>query len=173
MKDKSFIGFHGRAGSWLDAIGVYLRPITEQRFGQWGSQEPGNEWTYVPKGVISHMSITHDDAIYSISFTSQDDKGNVDHSKKFGSMTGDKSTEIDIDFKNEKLNNISGTVDRKSGYLVVTSLSFSTDKKTVFGPIGTARGTAFSLRVNNGFFTGFHGRSGYWLDAIGVVVKAT
>lgn len=62
--------------------------------GPWGCLEPQNKWTYEPKGVISHISITHDDAIYSIGFTSEDAKGNVEHSRKFGQTTGSESAEV-------------------------------------------------------------------------------
>lgn len=94
VADEGFTGFHGRSGSWLDAVGVYLQPKTKVCVGRWGSQDPGNEWSYVPKGAISHISITHDDAIYSISFTSQDEKGNLDHSKTFGAVNGSQSDEV-------------------------------------------------------------------------------
>lgn len=171
VNDHSFIGFHGRSSDWLDAIGVYLQPRTKIRVRQWGCQQLGNDWSYSPRGAISNMTITHDEVINTISFTSRDDKGNVHHSGNFGWTTGCNSDEINIDTKYEKLNNISGTFGLKIGYVVITSLSFSTDKNTLFGPFGSARGAAFSLPVKNGYLSGFYGRSGYWLDAIGVYVN--
>lgn len=53
--------------------------------GPWGARVPeARQWGYVPKGSISHISITYDEYVHSLSFTSKDENGNVDRSEKFG-----------------------------------------------------------------------------------------
>lgn len=54
------------------------------------------------------------------------------------------------------------------GSPVIRSLTFKTNKRT-FGPFGLDEGTPFSFRIENGqVVVGFKGRSGWFLDAIGL-----
>ena len=53
---------------------------------------------------------------------------------------------------------------------MITSLSFITNL-TTYGPFGTATGTSFSIPIEGSVVIGFHGRGGYFLDAIGIHVK--
>jgi len=56
--------------------------------------------------------------------------------------------------------------------VVVTSLTFRTDKGTTYGPYGKETGTPFSIQAAaNGCIVGFWGRSGWLLDAIGVYIR--
>lgn len=51
-------------------------------------------------------------------------------------------------------------------------MSLSTNQNKVFGPFGIANGASFSLLVSgHQGFSGFHGRAGSWLDAIGVYLE--
>ena len=52
---------------------------------------------------------------------------------------------------------------------MITSLSFTTNL-TTHGPFGTAPGEPFSIPIADGVVVGFHGRCGYYLDALGVFV---
>jgi hypothetical protein len=54
--------------------------------------------------------------------------------------------------------------------VVVTSLTFHTDKGETYGPYGEETGTPFSIPAANGCIVGFWGRSGWLLDAIGVYI---
>uniref|UniRef100_M8D5X2 Uncharacterized protein n=1 Tax=Aegilops tauschii TaxID=37682 RepID=M8D5X2_AEGTA len=55
--------------------------------------------------------------------------------------------------------------------VVVTSLTFRTDKGRTYGPYGKETGTPFSIPAANGCIVGFWGRSGWLLDAIGVYIR--
>lgn len=55
--------------------------------------------------------------------------------------------------------------------VVVTSLTFRTNKGRTYGPYGTQTGTPFSIPTANGCIVGFWGRSGWLLDAIGVYLR--
>ena len=52
---------------------------------------------------------------------------------------------------------------------MITSLSFITNL-TTYGPFGTAPGETFSIPIADSAVVGFHGRSGYYLDALGIFV---
>ena len=76
----------------------------------------------------------------------------------------------------EEINAISGTIGVSegtyAGYTIISSLSFVTNKKT-HGPYGRAKGTAFMVPWDKGTFAGFYGLAGYYIDGIGVYLKAT
>ena len=72
----------------------------------------------------------------------------------------------------EHLTAVEGTFGRCRSVpeVVVTSLTFRTDKGRTYGPYGEETGTPFSIPAANGCIVGFWGRSGWLLDAIGVYI---
>lgn len=56
------------------------------------------------------------------------------------------------------------------GVVCVRSLTFQSNRKT-YGPFGIEQGTYFSFPMTGGKIVGFHGRSGWYLDAIGIYLK--
>lgn len=56
------------------------------------------------------------------------------------------------------------------GSVFVRSLTFQSNKRT-YGPYGVQQGTYFTLPISSGKVVGFHGKSGWYLDAIGVYVE--
>ncbi|PWA42620.1 Mannose-binding lectin [Artemisia annua] len=76
----------------------------------------------------------------------------------------------------EEISGISGTVGvsrgKYAGYTIISSLSFITNKRT-HGPFGQARGTQFAVPWNKGSFAGFYGLAGYYIDGIGVYLRAS
>ena len=64
-----------------------------------------------------------------------------------------------------------GPIEENSGFEAIRSVSFYTNKRK-YGPFGTEIGTFFnSPAYTNAKVVGFHGRSGEYLDAIGVHVE--
>ncbi|KAK0599958.1 hypothetical protein LWI29_010192 [Acer saccharum] len=63
-----------------------------------------------------------------------------------------------------------GPIDGNCCFEVVRSVSFYTNKGK-YGPFGSEIGTFFNSPVSNAKVVGFHGRSGEYLDAIGVHVE--
>ena len=55
------------------------------------------------------------------------------------------------------------------GPIAIKSLTFHTTKKK-YGPFGEEQGTFFSSVLADGMIVGFHGRSGWYIDSIGVHV---
>ncbi|XP_028792466.1 mannose/glucose-specific lectin-like [Neltuma alba] len=165
------IGVHGRAGYYLDAIGinVKLRDIEENiSIGPWGGPG-GNPWSYTANEAINQIIIHVGLNIKSISF--RDTCGRF--SATFGGDnphdTGEKQI-VHIKWPCEHLISISGTYGNFASLTTITSLSFTTNLAT-YGPFGTTSGTSFAIPINNNTIIGFHGRAGGYLDSIGILVK--
>nr|4PIT_A Chain A, Ripening-associated protein [Musa acuminata]4PIT_B Chain B, Ripening-associated protein [Musa acuminata]4PIT_C Chain C, Ripening-associated protein [Musa acuminata]4PIT_D Chain D, Ripening-associated protein [Musa acuminata] len=70
----------------------------------------------------------------------------------------------------EYLVGMAGEVANYTGAVVLGKLGFSTNKKA-YGPFGNTGGTPFSLPIAAGKISGFFGRGGKFLDAIGVYLE--
>ncbi|KAK9279792.1 hypothetical protein L1049_013474 [Liquidambar formosana] len=187
MKGGGIIGFHGRAGQFFDAIGVYAKPISECQknekgedgclegcisMGPWGGPG-GSNFSFFVKGGIKQIVIAHGVVIDSIVFKCDNGDGVLEESNKFGGNGGGKTDKIDIAWPEEYLTSISGSYETfNSGSLVlVASLCFITNRAK-YGPFGIHRGTSFSsIPMEGGGIIGFHGRAGQFFDAIGVYTK--
>ncbi|CAA0813337.1 Jacalin-related lectin 3 [Striga hermonthica] len=99
-------------------------------------------------------------------------KGHADATaKRFGGKGGDKTEFLDIDYPNELVTGISGTVGHYgSSGNVVTSLEIITNR-CKYGPFGKQAGTHFSFHAENGVIIGFHGRADSFMNAIGVYLR--
>ena len=78
---------------------------------------------------------------------------------------------IKLNWPEEYLTKISGT--QKTLYekaYCIESLFFHTNLNK-YGPFGPTNGTPFELCMKDGVIVGFHGRSGVYINAIGVYVK--
>ncbi|OIT33046.1 agglutinin, partial [Nicotiana attenuata] len=138
----------------------------------WGGTN-GSEWNYKLKYPIKEILIAHGEVIDSIIFRTIGEEGII-NSPKFGGSGGDKRLEVTIEnAPREYLIGINGTLGHYAGNLVVKSLCFTTNLKT-YAPFGTkaSDGTKFSLVMKEGgAIVGFHGRSSWYLDAIGVYLQ--
>ncbi|XP_022008904.1 mannose/glucose-specific lectin isoform X1 [Helianthus annuus] len=177
-ENGSLVGFYGLAGYYIDGIGVYLRQIL--KIGTWGKTLPAgpqNNWSFKlePTYHLTKITTDHGDLIYSLMFTAQ--YGDLTYtSEKMGGWNGGENVS-EITFEgDEEINGISGTIALSrgtyAGLTVVSSISFMTNKKT-HGPFGDVRGTPFTVPWNAGSFAGFYGLAGYYIDSIGVYLKAT
>ncbi|KAJ0939359.1 putative jacalin-like lectin domain-containing protein [Helianthus annuus] len=141
--------------------------------GPWGGSE-GEKWVYMPQGSIEKIIVRHGTVLDSIEFQTNCSKGEP-QSSLFGdkfSGTISKVTTISMDFPNEYLMSISGTVGSIVAYdvVVVKSICFKTNLN-LYGPYGIDDGTAFSYEVKDEVIVGFHGRADdSYLTAIGVYV---
>lgn len=76
----------------------------------------------------------------------------------------------------EEIRAINGTVGLSRGddpgCVVITSISFVTNKRT-HGPFGNERGKPFTVSWDDCSFMGFYGAAGWYIDKIGVYLKAT
>ncbi|KAD7477825.1 hypothetical protein E3N88_00961 [Mikania micrantha] len=177
----SLVGFYGIAGHYIDGIGVHVKPHEKiMRVGTWGRSDPGltrNVWSFQleENHHLQKITIDHGDLIYSLMFSTQY-KGLINTSNRFGGWNGgDKVSEVAFDW-NEEIIAISGTVAVSRGddigHTIIASISFVTNKKR-YGPYGNVRGNPFTLPWDDGSFAGFYGLCGWYIDSIGVYLKAT
>ncbi|XP_023760164.1 mannose/glucose-specific lectin isoform X1 [Lactuca sativa] len=71
----------------------------------------------------------------------------------------------------EEIVGIGGAIGNRGGNPVISSLYFMTNKKT-HGPSGHATENVFYLPWDKGSLVGFYGLAGYYIDGIGVYLKA-
>eukprot|EP00252_Welwitschia_mirabilis_P027971 TRINITY_DN9859_c0_g1_i2.p1 TRINITY_DN9859_c0_g1~~TRINITY_DN9859_c0_g1_i2.p1 ORF type:complete len:175 (+),score=18.81 TRINITY_DN9859_c0_g1_i2:72-596(+) len=134
----------------------------------------GSPWNDGCLKGVKQIIIVHAEAIDSIRFQYAKTYSSV-WSDKHGGNGGHKTDTIVLNFPDEKIVSITGRYGKiNSGKPVIRSLTFHTNWRT-FGPYGVEQGTYFSIPINDGAkIAGFHGRSGWFLDAIGVnLVQST
>nr|XP_029123298.1 mannose/glucose-specific lectin [Elaeis guineensis] len=164
------IGFHGRSGTLLDAIGVYKKTCVEPAVvvGPWGGSG-GTTWSLENALTITKIKISVGNVVDSITFQYTDGETTC-WSPRYG-VAGGSSKEIDLG-TNNNLKAISGYYGNYQGNIVIKSLTFVTTTG-IYGPYGQEEGTAFSLPMKAGKVVGFFGRAGQWLDALGFYLKHT
>ncbi|KAK0598713.1 hypothetical protein LWI29_037296 [Acer saccharum] len=107
VENRVIVGFHGRAGLFMEAIGVYQKAATSIQghfmtrkvcqssieVGPWGGLG-GTRWSYKPKGGIVEIKINHGvtsdskSIIVSLSFKSVCANKEAESSSNFGSKRG-------------------------------------------------------------------------------------
>nr|XP_027121320.1 mannose/glucose-specific lectin-like [Coffea arabica] len=121
------VGFHGRSGWYIDAIGIYVQPAPTTSLGPWGGPV-GNPWSYIPTDGIKEIIMDVGRNIRAISFA--DANGFI--SGKFGGKDPNnigKEEKITIQWPSEYLTSIKGTFGNFNGDVVIYSLSFITNNK--------------------------------------------
>ncbi|KAH0684104.1 hypothetical protein KY285_021590 [Solanum tuberosum] len=205
----AILGFHGRSGAFLYAIGVYLQNVTPPEQikqlkqpkveespdefpnkldvmkciqarspGPWGGYS-GKGWD---DGVFCTIKQVH---IYMNTIISAICGIQIEYEKKdkmsvwsqlhggFGIGAGNHDNvikKIYVDGENEFLIGIEGyysLVKENGGLDTLRQIAFYTNKGK-YGPYGIEIGTYFSSSAARGKIVGFHGKSGVFLNAIGV-----
>nr|KAJ0226069.1 hypothetical protein LSAT_V11C100007970 [Lactuca sativa] len=138
--------------------------------GPWGGSQ-GEDWVIMPEagGFLKKITIVHAGVIDRIRFQSDCQTGKTETSI-FGGDGGNKTDMILIDYPDEYLTNISGTIGQFGGSTVVMSLCFRTNQIR-YGPYGNSdKGIPFSYDGKDGMIVGFYGRAGKYIDSIGIYV---
>ncbi|XP_048128152.1 jacalin-related lectin 20-like [Rhodamnia argentea] len=165
---RKIIGFHGRSGVQLDALGVYSEPISDlpllKSIGPFGGQG-GSPWEDGDSTGVREIIVKGGLAIDSIT-VEYDKNGSVVQGPKHGGGGGHKTLKIKLDYPREYLISFSGYFGDFFGYTIVRSLAFQSNERT-FGPIGVEDGKYFSFPSTGRKMVGFHGRCGIYLDAHG------
>ncbi|KAL9673938.1 hypothetical protein QQ045_030202 [Rhodiola kirilowii] len=138
--------------------------------GPWGGQN-GAVWNDGLYSGIRQLIIIHGVGIDSIQIE-YDMNGSSVWSTKHGGNGGTKTDKVKFDYPEEYLTSIHGHYGSLNDWspVFVRSITFGTNKKT-YGPFGIEHGTFFSLPTNGIKIVGFHGRSGWYIDAIGAHLK--
>ncbi|XVF36041.1 hypothetical protein REPUB_Repub19eG0024300 [Reevesia pubescens] len=136
--------------------------------GPWGGQG-GSCWDDGVYSTVRQLVIAHGAGIDSIQIE-YDNKGNSLWSRKHGGGGGSKTDKVKLDYPDEFLTSVHGYYGslNERGQILVRSLTFQSNRNT-YGPYGIEQGTSFSM--TRGKIVGFHGRCGWYLDAIGVYSK--
>eukprot|EP01018_Ginkgo_biloba_P008828 Gb_17001 [translate_table: standard] len=221
---SKIVGFHGRSGLFLDALGFYtqlfvpccpshgeceaskllpqiisvvrdiveavkvppsptaahpslsthIESLSSKGFhwtpvpcGAWGGKG-GNPWDDGVYSGIRQIVLGYGAAIDYIHIQ-YDRNGHSVWSGRHGGSGGAKKETIQFQFPDEFLTTISGHYGcfSNSSPVAVRSLTFHTNRGK-YGPYGVENGTPFSSPSTGLKILGFHGRSGWYLDAIGV-----
>ncbi|KAL4650067.1 hypothetical protein ACB092_01G060200 [Castanea dentata] len=138
--------------------------------GPWGGQ-CGGRWDDGVYCTIRQLIISHGAVIDSIQIE-YDTRGSSVWSEKHGGSGGTKTDKIKLDYPDEHLISISGHFGSiiEWGPLIVRSLVLESNRKR-YGPFGIQQGTPFTFPVTGGKVVGFHGRSSFYIDSIGVYLK--
>ncbi|KAI8549680.1 hypothetical protein RHMOL_Rhmol06G0043300 [Rhododendron molle] len=205
-------GFHGRAGNYLSAIGIYVAPkirsfrcdidtnfckgqeyapshlktpssmdlFVQRDTGPWGAQR-GRHWddgvflgikqVVLQTGCIVR-SVNTNMVIYAIQFENERRDRESFTSPWHGSNRGDQWHKIVLDSAAGEvivgIEGFYGPIEGTEGFEVMTSITIYTSRRK-YGPYGeNETGTHFSSRPSGGKAVGFFGRSGIYLNAIGV-----
>ncbi|KAI8549593.1 hypothetical protein RHMOL_Rhmol06G0037200 [Rhododendron molle] len=138
--------------------------------GPWGGAD-GFRWDDGVYSGIRQLVVAHGAGIDSIHIE-YDDRGISVWSDKHGGSGGLKTDKVKLGYPDEFLTSIQGYYGsiNEWGPLYVRSLTFESNKRT-YGPYGIEQGTYFSFPMVGGKIVGFHGKCGWYLDAIGAYLE--
>ncbi|KDP26963.1 hypothetical protein JCGZ_22259 [Jatropha curcas] len=163
------IGLHGTAYRYLHSIGVHVKPILPIILGPYGGHY-GDPWEDKSYSTLRQIQLTVCEfGIESIRFQF-DRNGSSAWSKRHGSKAEGKLEKVILDYPSEFLISVSGTYGEEHNLTMVQSITFQSNKKS-YGPFGLNKGNHFSLASAGDQIIGFHGRSGYCLNAIGAYIE--
>ncbi|CAN7104973.1 unnamed protein product [Brassica rapa subsp. narinosa] len=173
------LGFHGRAGFAIDAIGAYFhtgsqggqgggpRPVVPGKIGPLGGAK-GNEFDDVGFDGVKKVTVGADE--FSVTYLKieyiKDGKVEIrEHGTNRGQLK-----EFSVDYPNDNIVAVGGSYNHIFTYdtTLITSLYFTTSRGFTSPLFGEKKGTDFEFQgENRGKLLGFHGRAGYAIDAIG------
>ncbi|URE47547.1 UAA transporter family [Musa troglodytarum] len=163
------VGFHGNAGWYLDSIGFYLKqarspspskafvPFQSLAASMEGTASQGYDIVLAVRGRGQIFTAPSNINTRELAWPSQD----------YGGL--DLKNKIAFDFPFEILTHITGYfgMTKLMGPTAVKPLAFHTTKRD-YGPYGDKQGTFFSSSLVDGMIIGFHGRSGWYINSVGV-----
>ncbi|XP_074263622.1 jacalin-related lectin 3 [Silene latifolia] len=138
--------------------------------GPWGSQS-GSSWDDGVYSAVRQIIVTHGAGVDSIQIE-YDKQGSPVWGDKHGGNGGYKTDQVKLAYPEEFLISINGYYGHlyAGGPICVRSLTFVSNLKT-HGPFGVDQGSYFYLPKTGDRIVGFHGRSGWHLDAIGAYMN--
>ncbi|KAF3522766.1 hypothetical protein F2Q69_00047353 [Brassica cretica] len=178
------LGFHGRAGYAIDAIGAYFhtgsqggeggdpskggpKPVVPVKMGPLGGDR-GNEFNDVGFDGVKRVAVAADE--FSVTYIKieyvKDGKVEI---REHGTSRG-QVKEFSVDYPNDNFTAVGGSYDHIFTYdtTLITSLYLTTSRGFTSPLFGEMKGTEFEFKGENGEkLIGFHGRAGHAIDAIG------
>ncbi|XP_056866646.1 jacalin-related lectin 34 [Raphanus sativus] len=174
VQDKKIIGFHGFASDHLNSIGAYFVPVSSTptnpnvpptKLDAKGG-ESGAEWDDGAHDDVKKVSVGQGtDGIAAVMFEYRNGSSVVIGAERgTPTMLGYEGFELASD---EYITIVEGTFDKILGSDGLTRLTFHTNKDT-YGPYGIEGSAHFDFKAEGHKITGFHGRAGATITAIGV-----
>ncbi|KAF3585644.1 hypothetical protein F2Q69_00031455 [Brassica cretica] len=174
VQGKKIIGFHGFASDHLNSIGAYFVPVStstdpstvppkklEAKGGASGAVWDDGAHDNVKKVSVGQGT----DGIAAVKFEYRNGSSVVIGAERgTPTLLGYEEFELASD---EYITIVEGYYDKILGSDGLTSLTFHTNKGT-YGPYGLEGSTHFEFKEDGHKITGFHGRAGDTLTAIGV-----
>ncbi|KAL0719361.1 hypothetical protein Bca4012_068685 [Brassica carinata] len=178
LKEKNggkLLGFHGRAGEVLYALGAYFvtttTPLTPAKKLPAVGGDGGTAWDDGAYDGVRKLFVGQaQDGISVVKFVY--DKGAEEIiGDEHGNSTLLGFEEFVLDYPSEYITSVEGTYDKIFGSdsEVVTMLRFKTNKQTS-APFGMEAGTPFELKEAGSKIVGFHGKVSELLHQFGVHV---
>ncbi|CAH8317279.1 unnamed protein product [Eruca vesicaria subsp. sativa] len=160
------LGFHGRAGHFLDAIGPHFFAVNYplMHFDLEGGIG-GNAWDDGAFDGVSKIFFGRNDKFVSYLRFEYAKGGRMvphTHGKKV-----DYPAEFEVDYPNEHITVVEGTIDRKRDDGKLTSIKFTTSKGRTSPDIGNVTSNKFVFKKTGFKLVGFCGRSGNVIYALG------
>ncbi|XP_038898653.1 jacalin-related lectin 3-like isoform X3 [Benincasa hispida] len=147
------------------------------KIGIQGCEEVARRWDDGAHSTVRQIVINHEKCIYSVNIE-YDNNGESIWKPKHGGNKGSTSKVV-LEYPNEYLISIHGyysdigkIMEKRAATptTVIRSLTLESNTKT-YGPFGMEEGTKFSFPIMEAKIVGFHGSSGWFLDAIGIYVQ--
>ncbi|KAG2305996.1 hypothetical protein Bca4012_084828 [Brassica carinata] len=174
VQGKKIIGFHGFASDHLNSIGAYFVPVSSTPTNptvpptklEAKGGESGAVWDDGAHDNVTKVSVGQGtDGIAAVKFEYKNGSSVVIGAERgTPTLLGYEEFELASD---EYITSVEGYYDKILGSDGLTSLTFHTNKKT-YGPYGLEGSTHFDFKAEGQKITGFHGRAGDTITAIGV-----
>ncbi|XP_071712186.1 agglutinin-like [Rutidosis leptorrhynchoides] len=166
---QKIVGFYGKTGDIKMSIANNRYEDKSVQAGPWGGIG-GNQWDDGVHNGVREISLLYGTSIYDIQLT-YDNNGQPFQAENHAGIgrTHTKSAQIKLQYPDEILVGVSGRYCPAvyGGRPVIRSLTFKSNKRT-FGPFGFEEGTPFNFLTNGQKIAGFYGKTGWFLDSIGV-----
>ncbi|XP_059630981.1 agglutinin-like [Cornus florida] len=158
------VGFYGRQGSYLDAIGAYIIPFqTKIPVGPFGTSG-GQQWDDGTYSTVREL-IIHSGMVIDCIQIVYDNEGERVLGEKHGTVGGQEN-KVTLDYPDEFLLSFWGYYGQVSDMVVIRSLGFQSNKRMI-GPFGVESGEKFQSSSTCGKIIGFYERSNKYLSSIG------
>ncbi|KAF2585782.1 hypothetical protein F2Q70_00037159 [Brassica cretica] len=173
VQDKKITGFHGFAGDNLNSLGAYFSPliaappsVPPKKLEAKGGVS-GAEWDDGAHDNVKKVSVGQgEDGVAAVKFEYTNGSQVVIGAERgTPTLLGYEEFELESD---EYITIVEGTYDKILGSDGLTMLTFKTNKSRTYGPYGLEGSTHFDLKEEGHKITGFHGRAGATISAIGV-----
>ncbi|KFK35809.1 hypothetical protein AALP_AA4G039500 [Arabis alpina] len=168
---KKIVGFHGYADKDLNSLGAYFTTTSFTKLEHNVDTINGNLWDDgAYEGVRKVYIYANESGVSCLRFD-YDNRGKV-KSLEHGCNTLQQEDEFVVDYPNEFITSVEGTMETDRSLVWVSSLTFKTSKGRASRIFGIkANYSTFVLESKGCALVGFHGRSYEFIRALGAYFR--